>query len=140
MTRFSIRRWTMAASLMVALGIATSAYAHHSSAGADTTKSITVEGVVKQFKWANPHSWIQLEVINSKGVAEQWDFEMTSPAILVGAGWKATTIKAGEKVKVTARPLKSGEPGGLFVSVTLPSGQVLGQQAPPASAARPANP
>src|SRR5436853_4788269 len=120
-----MKRLLVGISVMIALFIAGSAYAHHSSASADTTRSITVEGVVKQFKWANPHSWIQLEVVNSKGVAELWDFEMTSPALLIPNGWKATTLKAGEKVKVTARPLKSGEPGGLFMSVTLPSGQVL---------------
>jgi hypothetical protein len=112
-------------SVVLALCIACTAYAHHSSASADTTKTINVEGIVKTFKWANPHSWVELEVVNSKGGAELWNFEMTSPALLIPSGWKATTLKAGDKVKVTAHPLKSGEPGGLFMSVTLPSGQVL---------------
>ena len=38
------------------------------------------------------------------------------PTYLVKAGWKSTTIKAGDKVKVTARPFKNGDPGGLFVT------------------------
>ena len=134
-----MKRWAIATFTVIALCIASAAYAHHSSAGIDTTKTIVVEGTVKTFKWANPHSWIQLEVLNSKGVAELWDFEMTSPALLVPNGWKATTLKAGDKVKVVARPQKSGEPGGLFVSVTLPTGQVLGQGTP-ASLAAPATP
>jgi len=141
-----MKRMLVAGSVVVALCIASSAYAHHSAANVDTTKSITVEGIVKQFKWANPHSWLQIEVVNSKGVAELWDFEMTSPALLVPSGWKATSVKAGEKVKVVGRPLKSGEPGGLFVSVTLPSGQVLSQGGPgpgyaaPTAPATPATP
>jgi len=122
-----MKRLLLSVSVVIALFFAGSAYAHHSSANADSTKSITVEGIVKQFKWANPHAWIQLEAINSKGAKELWDLEMTSPALLVPNGWKATSVKPGDKVKVVAHPLKSGEPGGLFMSITLPTGQVLSQ-------------
>ena len=114
--------------LVIALFMAGLAYAHHSAAGIDQTKSVTVEGTVTQFKWANPHSWIEMEVQNSKGGTEIWNLEMNPPAFLVRAGWKSTTIKPGDKIKITARPFKNGDPGGLFVSVTLPSGQVLGQR------------
>jgi Family of unknown function (DUF6152) len=116
--------------LVIAFGIAVSAYAHHSAAGIDQTKSVTNEGIVKQFKWGNPHAWLEIEVKNDKGEAELWNLEMTSPAFLVKAGWKATTVKPGDKVKFTARPLRNGDPGGLFVNVTLPNGQVLTQNAP----------
>ena len=93
------------------------------------------EGTVKQFKWANPHSWIEIEVQNGKGAAEIWNLEMTSPAFLVRAGWKSSTIKPGDKIKFSARPFKSGDPGGLFVSLTLPDGKALTQQAPRGGAA-----
>jgi len=135
-----MKRFKVGVFVAIALCVAGSAYAHHSSASADTTKTVTVEGIVKTFKWANPHSWIEIEAINSKGVAELWNFEMTSPALLIPNGWKATTLKAGDKIKVTARPLKSGEPGGLFMSVTLPSGQVLGGSAGSGGAQPPAAP
>ena len=107
-----------------------SAYAHHSAAGIDQTKTVTEEGIVKQFKWANPHSWLEIEVPNGKGGAEIWNLEMTAPSVLVRAGWKNTTVKPGDKVKVTSRPMTDGTPGGLFVSITLPTGQQLTQQAP----------
>jgi hypothetical protein len=61
-----------------------------------------VEGVVKQFRWANPHSWIELEVVNGAGKAELWNFEMLPPNYLVPAGWTRSSIKAGDRVKVTA--------------------------------------
>ena len=79
---------------------------------------MTVEGIVKQFKWANPHSWLEIEVPNSEGSTDIWNLEMTSPAFLVRAGWKSTSIKAGDKVKAVARPFRNGDPGGIFVSVT----------------------
>lgn len=120
----------VASLLVIALFIAGSVYAHHSAAGVDQTKTVVNEGIVKQFKWGNPHAWLEIEVQNAKGEAELWNLEMTSPAFLVRAGWKATTVKVGDKVKFSARPLRNGDPGGLFVSVTLPNGQVLTQQAP----------
>jgi len=122
-------------SLVLALCVAGSAYAHHSAAGIDQTKTVSAEGIVKTFKWANPHSWIELEVQNSKGATEIWNLEMNPPSFLVRAGWKSTTIKPGDKIKFSARPFKNGDPGGLFVSVTLPDGKVLTQQAPRGGAA-----
>jgi hypothetical protein len=115
-------------------------YGHHSAAGVDTSKTVTVEGVVKQFKWQNPHSYLDLEVPNSKGGVDVWSFEMTSPTFLVQAGWKSTTLKAGDKVKVVGRPLKNGDPGGLFVSVTVPDGKTYSQQRQPPAAAPAATP
>ena len=122
------------ASLVIALCVAGSAYAHHSATGVDQSKSATTEGVVLQFKWANPHSWIEIETpkADGKGV-DLRSFEMTSPTFLVRAGWKATTLKAGDKVKVTYRPMKDTERdglGGLFVSIALADGKTLTQQAP----------
>jgi len=104
-------------------------YGHHSAAGIDRSKSVTVEGTVKQFKWGNPHAWLDVEVPNTKGGVDLWSFEMTSPTFLVKAGWKSSTLKFGDKVKVVGRPFKNGDPGGLFVSVTLPDGKTLTEQA-----------
>ena len=126
---------TVGGLLAVALCIAVSAYAHHSAAGIDQTKSVTQEGTVKQFKWANPHSWLEIEVINAKGVAEIWNLEMNPPSFLIRAGWKSTSVKPGDKIKFTARPFKNGDPGGIFQSATLSDGRVLGANAPRGGAA-----
>ena len=123
--------------LVIAVFISKSGYAHHSAAGVDRTKSVTVEGTVKQFKWGNPHSWLEVEVANSKGGSDIWNFEMNPPAYLVRSGWKSTSVKVGDKVKVTGRPFMNGDPGGIFVSLTLESGQVLGAGAQPSQIAAP---
>jgi hypothetical protein len=125
----------------LAVALAAPALAHHSAAGIDRTKSVTVKGAVKEFRWGNPHAWIDLEVKNDKGVLEVWSVEMTSPTFLVRAGWKSSTLKAGEEVTVTVRPFRNGDPGGLFVSVTLADGRVLTERPPapaPAADAAPA--
>ena len=115
----------VAAVLTIAFAISTVSYAHHSAAGIDRTKTVVVEGTVKAFKWGNPHSWLEVDVVNSKGGSDVWNFEMNPPAYLVRSGWKSTSVKTGDKVKVTGRPFMNGEPGGIFVSATLANGQVL---------------
>ena len=100
-------------------------FAHHSSAGIDRTKTVELTGTVRQFGWTNPHSWMEVDVPDQKGGTVTWKVEMTSPAYLVRAGWKSTTVKQGDEVKVTVRPLRDGSPGGLFVSVLLADGRSL---------------
>ena len=105
--------------------VAIPAWAHHSMAGFDRAKTVNVTGTVKQFKWANPHSWIDLEVPDGKGGTVDWNVEMTAPAQLIRAGWKSSVMKPGDKVTVACHPQISGEPGCIFVSVTLPDGKTL---------------
>jgi len=128
-------RWSRAVVLAgILLGSVVAARAHHSGAGVDRTKTVTVTGVVKEFRWTNPHSWIDLEVTDAKGTA-LWSVEMNPPPFLIRAGWKSSTLKAGDKVSVTLNPIRTGEPGGIFVSVTLPDGRVMGGRAGGAGAA-----
>jgi len=102
--------------------------AHHSPVMFETTKTQTLDGTVVSFQWTNPHSSIQVDVPTANGV-ERWGVEMGSPNSMVKAGWKSTLLKAGDKVSVTVRPLKSGEHGGIFVSITLADGRKLGGRA-----------
>ena len=54
---------------------------------------------------------------------------MGSPQSMARNGWRSNIIKAGDKVTVVLNPLKSGEFGGIFVSLTLPDGRTLGGRA-----------
>src|SRR5687767_12625535 len=92
----------------IVISMAGSALAHHSAAGIDRTKSVTVSGIVKEFRWTNPHSWIDLDVANEKGSTETWSVEMTSPTFLIRSGWKSSTVKAGDRVSVALRPFRNG--------------------------------
>ena len=112
--------------VIVVAMMAVPALAHHSFAMFDATKTMTVEGAVKEFHWTNPHSWIFLMVPNAEGQPEEWAIELGSPAGLVRQGWEPKTLTAGMKVKVTLRPLKDGKVGGQFLSLTLPGGKQLG--------------
>jgi Family of unknown function (DUF6152) len=107
------------------------AMAHHSFAMFASDKTITLTGTVKEFEWTNPHSWLHVMVTNDSGMPEEWAFEMGSPAMMSARGWKVDSVKVGDKVTVTAHPLKdAASHGGSEMSVRLPSGTVLGSATP----------
>jgi hypothetical protein len=97
--------------------LAPTASAHHSYAMFAVTKEVSIEGAVKQFMWTNPHSWIRLEVMDAKGQPQEWAVEMSSLTILVARGWNPKTVQPGDKIRMTVHPMKSGLPGGDFVSL-----------------------
>lgn len=96
----------------------------------DQSKTVTLQGTVKDFRWTNPHVFIQLLVKNDQGSEEEWSIEMTSPEHLSRAGWRPGTLKAGEAVTVRIHPLHNNAKGGQYLSGTGPSGPLLGGPAP----------
>jgi hypothetical protein len=113
----------LAVALITAMpGLAT---AHHSFAAFNMTDQKTVTGVVKQVEWTNPHIWIWIEVPNDKGVLEPYGFEGMSPNFLERRNWTRTTLKPGDKVTVSYRPLKNGQNGGMFINGKMESGTIL---------------
>ena len=111
---------------LFALALATAAAAHHSFAMFDQSQQVTLKGTVSEFQWTNPHAWIHLDVPNANGVKDTWQVELNSPNNLKRQGWKSTSVKPGDQVTLVLNPLKDGSKGGLFVSITLPDGSVLG--------------
>jgi hypothetical protein len=102
------------------------AFAHHSFAMFDADNKIAIEGMVKDFQWTNPHSWILIMVPNADGTPEEWTIEMGPPGGLARQGWLPKTLTPGMKVTAVIHPLKNGTHGGQFMAVTLPDGTVKG--------------
>ena len=127
---------TRKAALFVSLGLVSAtlagpALAHHSFAMFDRQKEVVLKGVIKTFQWTNPHSFIEMDVISADGKVQPYSIEMNSPNNLTRQGWKSTSLKPGDKVTLTMNPLRDGSDGGLFISVQLADGRVLG--GPPAA-------
>ena len=75
--------------------------AHHSFAAEyDSTKPVTVTGVVTRVEWTNPHAYIYVDVKDKDGKVESWGFEMGPPHMLQNAGWKKNSLTIGEQVTV----------------------------------------
>jgi len=118
---------SLAARIIVwCLAGASMAMAHHSFAMFDQSKPTTLTGTVTAFEWTNPHAYIELDVADEKGAVKHWSVELGSPSILMQSGWKFKDLKHGDRVTARISPLRSGQPGGLLIQVTLPDGRVLG--------------
>ena len=79
--------------------------AHHAfSPVYDEKRVMTVEGVVTQFRFVNPHAMMFMDVTDKTGKVEKWVVEFAGRLNLSEAGWTADSIKAGEHVKVTGNP------------------------------------
>ena len=106
-------KWQLAlaacGSLIAASG---TAVAHHSFAMLDQQNPVVLEGVVEEYKFTNPHSFIVLKVKQQDGSTLNWNLEGTSPSSLVREGWSSKSIKVGDELKVKMWPLRSGAPGG----------------------------
>ena len=93
----------------VLLAAALPAVAHHSFAVFfDSERTVTVTGVVQEFRFANPHGIIRITVQKGDGTEETWKAETNSPSILERRGWRRTTIKAGEVVTIDGWPARDG--------------------------------
>lgn len=115
--------WGWAAGLLIG---SLPAFAHHSFAMFDQSRQLPLSGTVKEFQWTNPHSFIELDVTRGDGTVDLWHVELNSPNNLKRQGWKSSSLRPGDKVQVVINPLRDGQHGGLFLSVTLPDGSVLG--------------
>jgi len=121
-----------AAVILLAVGVlsVTTAWAHHSFAAYEPSKQIKLVGVVTEFKWTNPHVYIQLDAQESTGgETKRWLIECASTSILNRAGWRFNLIKAGDKVTVIVAPLRNGEPAALLKQMTLADGTKYGNGA-----------
>jgi hypothetical protein len=92
---------------MVLLGfvlMTTLVSAHHSRAMFDVDTLVSVEGVVTDVQWRNPHMWVTLDVPGADGKMESWGFEGSGAASMVASGISPQILKVGNKVKIIAHP------------------------------------
>ena len=90
------------------------AFAHHSFAMFDQEHPMELKGTVTEFKFTSPHTFVLLEVKGTDGSSTVWNLEGASPSALVREGWSSKTLKAGDELKMTIDPLRSGAPGGAW--------------------------
>ena len=80
--------------------------AHHSIAGMyDASRNTTLEGVVAQFQFINPHPIVVVDVRRGSAT-EQWQMEMDNRRELSQIGFTETTLKPGDRVVVHGSPAR----------------------------------
>jgi hypothetical protein len=91
---------------LLALSVEHSGAHHAFSAVYDEKQVITVEGVVTQFRFVNPHAMMSLDVTDKSGKVEKWTVEFAGRLNLAEGGWTVETIKPGERIKVSGNPAR----------------------------------
>jgi hypothetical protein len=114
-TRLSIGL-TLCAAIVV--GSTEPVIAHHSHANYDQTVTTDLVGTVQQIRWANPHTWIYLEVEVTAGEPNVWALEGGSVAHVQSFGWEREDIVVGDTIRVRCHQLKDGENGCLVRTLT----------------------
>jgi len=103
----------------------TIASAHHSGAMFDDQKEVTMEGVVKEFQYTNPHSWLLVDVTQPDGSTTTWGFEAEGPSTLLRAGIRKSDLLPGTKITITGHPMRDGRSAGSWVKATRGDGKQM---------------
>lgn len=103
--------------------------AHHSAAMFDEKKTVTVDGVVKEFQLTNPHSWLLVDVKDKAGKTVTWGFEAEGPSTLRRAGIRPSDFAPGTKLRITGNPMKDGRPAAIWVSAVRADGKEFNPRA-----------
>jgi hypothetical protein len=107
---FKLSRYIMTAAIVAAALCAASspAFAHHGTAEYDNSKTVSLQGTVTALQYLNPHALILFNVKDDKGQTTEWTAELQSPNLLSRRGWSRSTLKPGDQIIVTGRPVKNG--------------------------------
>jgi len=106
--------------LMAGVGV----QAHHSLAGVyDLAHEILLVGTLEKLNFTNPHSSIELNVMNKDGSTTKWTLVTASNTVLTRQGVTKSSIKPGDVLKVTTLPAKNGNPIGFIKSLDLGDGK-----------------
>jgi hypothetical protein len=97
--------------------------AHHSATMFDQTRTVTLQGVVKEWQLTNPHSWLVVEVVGKDGKKTDWGFEAEGPSTLQRAGIKPSDLKVGTKLTITGNPMRDGTPRAIWVNAVRDDGK-----------------
>lgn len=103
--------------------------AHHSATMFDQTKTVTLQGVVKEWQLTNPHSWLLVEVKGKDGKTVVWGFEAEGPSTLQRAGIKPSDLKVGTKLTIVGNPMRDGKPAAIWISATREDGKQFNPRA-----------
>jgi hypothetical protein len=132
-----MKRLLTCSAAVVALAAAP-AFAHHSFNAYDISKTESVSGSIKEFRWGAPHSSLVLVYLDKNGKQQTMSLVSGSPLMFSKQGFAPRDFHRGDKVTVTYHPNTSGAGGGALASLTLPNGKAY-RDAEVALAAAPAD-
>ncbi|MBZ5661369.1 MAG: hypothetical protein LAO08_13260 [Acidobacteriia bacterium] len=117
--------WALSAVLAGVFLIVVPAFAHHGTAGEDTSKVVTIKGTVTDFQFINPHTQIYVDVKDEQGNVQNWNGELSNALVLHRAGWNSKIVKVGDVVTLNGYQAKKKTNFLRLTTVILPDGKQL---------------
>jgi len=110
---------TIAAAVLIGGGavISGTALAHHSFAMFDSSQHRLIEGVVSEWNYNNPHSWLIVQAPGADGALTTWSFEGAAIVHAARQGVNGKSYAKGEQVRVVMHPLRDGRNAGALCFV-----------------------
>ena len=113
---------------LILLGVvvlAANVAAHHGSAEYHVDREITVKGVVHEWRWTNPHTWLYVAATDTSKRTQKWSGEGPPLSWAQQRGWSDRTLRAGEEVTVVMYPSRRETHAGLVKRIQRMNGEVL---------------
>lgn len=119
------RNWLRSLGLLMCIVALSPLTAHHAGVMFEEEKEITVEGVVREFQYTNPHSWLLVDVTDEDGTVTTWGFEAEGPSTLMRRGIRVGDLQPGTKLTITGHPMKDGRPAAAWTRAVREDGAVF---------------
>ena len=118
---------TSAIVTVAALLAAASGWSHHNfAAHYHQDEVIEITGVVREFRFVNPHVRVYLEVATDEGDNETWMAEGDASVALRRSGWTEDQLMPGDRITIVGNPARSGANMLGWESVRLADGTDIG--------------
>jgi hypothetical protein len=110
------------------LTVAAPVRAHHSIAGVyDSSRAVTIDGIVSAFHFVNPHPYVEIDV-SGTAATTRWRVELDNRYELAAVGMSAMTIRAGDRVVIVGSAARDGSRSLYARSLRRPSDGFLYEQ------------
>ena len=76
-------------------------------------------------KWANPHAWIYIDVVEPNGKVTNWALETSAANGLLRRGWRKEDLKVGTVLLVEGWLARNGSPTANITTITFEDGRRL---------------
>lgn len=111
-------------------------HAHHSFTMFDDRNPIVLDGVVEEFQFLNPHSWVMLRAAGPGGVEKTWALEFGPINMLSRRGWNPDSLQPGDRIRVQVDPMRDGSPAARLASAGFMEAparvpELVGREPPP---------
>lgn len=123
----NLRLYVLVSVILVLFLLPAHSLSQHSFAG---DKTATLQGIVKQVWFKDPHVRYLIVVTNDKGVDEVWDARGSPVNWLTQKGWTKNTIRVGDAVSMYGYLGKDDTKTLSIMTVTLSDGTLLVDKTP----------